>query len=89
MAGYFAPSLRNIIEDQTGPVAQRITRLPTEQKIPGSNPGRIVCLITIPVIIFVHETVRKEEKFSKIEKPTASRIPKRSPIQVLTGLDVA
>ena len=23
-----------------GPVAQRITRLPTEQKIPGSNPGR-------------------------------------------------
>ena len=25
-----------------GPVAQRITRLPTEQKIPGSNPGRIV-----------------------------------------------
>lgn len=23
-------------------MAQRITRLPTEQKIPGSNPGRIV-----------------------------------------------
>ena len=24
-----------------GPVAQRITRLTTDQKIPGSNPGRI------------------------------------------------
>ena len=28
-----------------GPVAQRITRLTTDQKIPGSNPGRIVCVI--------------------------------------------
>ena len=25
----------------TGPVAQRITRLTTDQKIPGSNPGRV------------------------------------------------
>ena len=24
-----------------GPVAQRITRLTTDQKIPGSNPGRV------------------------------------------------
>ena len=28
-----------------GPVAQRITRLTTDQKIPGSNPGRIVRVI--------------------------------------------
>ena len=29
------------IVSNLGPVAQRITRLTTDQKIPGSNPGRI------------------------------------------------
>ena len=28
-----------------GPVAQWITRLTTDQKIPGSNPGKVVILI--------------------------------------------
>ena len=29
-------------DGRTGPVAQRIRRLTTNQEIPGSNPGRIV-----------------------------------------------
>ena len=29
------------ITDMNGPVAQWITRLPTEQEIPGSSPGRL------------------------------------------------
>ena len=29
----------------TGLVAQRITRLTTDQKIPGSNPGKLVLLL--------------------------------------------
>ena len=29
-----------------GPVAQRITRLTTDQKIPGSNPGRVEFFFT-------------------------------------------
>ena len=34
-----------------GPVAQRITRLPTEQKIPGSNPGRFeISLFTFMIV---------------------------------------
>jgi hypothetical protein len=32
---------QNEIQSNHGPMAQRITRLPTEQKIPGSNPGWI------------------------------------------------
>ena len=33
-----------------GPVAQRITRLTTDQKIPGSNPGRIVAFWKYPKV---------------------------------------
>ena len=33
--------------EQRGLVAQRITRLPTEQKIPGSNPGKLVIILVI------------------------------------------
>ena len=29
-----------------GPVAQWITRLTTDQKIPGSNPGKLECFFT-------------------------------------------
>ena len=36
---------RDLYDVIVGPVAQRITRLPTEQKIPGSNPGRIALLL--------------------------------------------
>ena len=32
----------NIAVSSTGLVAQRITRLTTDQKIPGSNPGKLV-----------------------------------------------
>lgn len=31
-----------------GPVTQRITRLTTDQKIPGSNPGRIDYIFSFP-----------------------------------------
>lgn len=34
-----------------GPVAQRITRLTTDQKIPGSNPGRIEVTILHRVVV--------------------------------------
>ena len=37
-------SINGTWQARSGPVAQRITRLPTEQKIPGSNPGRIASL---------------------------------------------
>ena len=42
----------NAVPDQAGlvfmgPVAQRITRLTTDQKIPGSNPGRLEILTCI------------------------------------------
>ena len=33
---------------QPGPVAQRIRRLTTDQKIPGSNPGRVVFFLFHP-----------------------------------------
>ena len=39
---YFSNSLLN-----NGFVAQWITRLPTEQKIPGSTPGRLEILFSI------------------------------------------
>ena len=31
----------NVCQKQAGLVAQRITRLTTDQKIPGSNPGKL------------------------------------------------
>ena len=34
------------IESPQGLVAQWITRLTTDQKIPGSNPGKVVFLMT-------------------------------------------
>ena len=37
----------------TGPVAQRITRLTTDQKIPGSNPGRLVTIFSRRKIVVV------------------------------------
>ena len=33
----------------SGPVAQWITRLPTEQKIPGSSPGRFDTIFVVKV----------------------------------------
>ena len=33
---------QNTLSHLSGPVAQWITRLTTDQKIPGSNPGRFV-----------------------------------------------
>ena len=35
----------------SGPVAQWITRLTTDQKIPGSNPGRFDCFILFSVYV--------------------------------------
>ena len=37
---------RNAISN-TGLVAQRITRLTTDQKIPGSNPGKLVHIFVL------------------------------------------
>ena len=44
-----------------GRVAQRITRLTTDQKIPGSNPGTLVMLFlvksqTLRIVLFVPRT---------------------------------
>ena len=36
----------NECQKQAGLVAQRITRLTTDQKIPGSNPGKVDFLMT-------------------------------------------
>ena len=41
-------------------MAQRITRLTTDQKIPGSNPGKVVILI----IVSLFETKMKDENVS-------------------------
>ena len=38
---YWYYTMKNKTFNEYGPVAQRITRLTTDQKIPGSNPGRI------------------------------------------------
>ena len=47
-------------DDNKGLVAQRITRLTTDQKIPGSNPGKVVILI----IFSLFETKMKDENVS-------------------------
>ena len=38
-----------------GPVAQWITRLPTEQKIPGSNPGRFETFLSFSLNVAHHQ----------------------------------
>ena len=40
----FIGGMVTIVPNYKGPVAQRITRLTTDQKIPGSNPGRLVII---------------------------------------------
>ena len=40
-------SFSQVALNSGGLVAQRITRLPTEQKIPGSNPGKLVVLLLL------------------------------------------
>jgi len=61
MAGYFAPSLRNIIQrsNRFCGATDNASAYGAEDSV---DPGRIVCLITIPVIIFVHEAIRKKLK---------------------------
>ena len=39
----------------SGPVAQWITRLPTEQKIPGSNPGRFETFLSFSLNVAHHQ----------------------------------
>ena len=43
---------------QRGRVAQWITRLPTEQKIPGSNPGTLRKLFSFPLHLYYCELLR-------------------------------
>ena len=53
-----------------GPVAQRITRLTTDQKIAGSNPAEIVFF---PPCIPINELQKKYEKYAPpggLEPPT-------------------
>ena len=54
-----------------GPVAQRITRLTTDQKIPGSNPGRIVQCFFIRFYHFVRIILRSG--FTESERKYLSR----------------
>ena len=50
------PDLSNVdlISFHNGRVAQWITRLPTEQKIPGSNPGALESLLIVQCMIAVY-----------------------------------
>lgn len=42
----------------TGPVAQRITRLTTDQKIPGSNPGRVEIIFLIIKTLKIENNIK-------------------------------
>ena len=47
----------------SGPVAQRITRLTTDQKIPGSNPGRIDTFFIL--IFFINFYIIETKEYLK------------------------
>lgn len=63
----------------TGPVAQWITRLTTDQKIPGSTPGWLVARI----LSFPSLPLLTTEKLSGVRKSTAKKKKKKkeNPLQ--------
>jgi hypothetical protein len=57
------PGQYTAINVNVGPVAQWITRLTTDQKIPGSNPGRLELFIVNKFLLYITKILDMTDVF--------------------------